>query len=425
MTRQLSQTAFLLTKGDTRHEKYVILNERTDTEETHVKTERIYEENGMQFRFEAKVLCCRACGDRYALVLDRTAFFPEGGGQAADTGRLSDACVLDVQIKDGEILHYTDRPVAEGSLVTGEVNGEIRFRRMQNHSGEHVLSGTLHRLYNANNVGFHLGTRDVTVDTDIVLTREELIRAEEEANRAVAQNLPIRAWKPSPEEAERIPYRSKKEIGEDLRLVMIEGVDCCACCAPHVSYTGQIGMIKILDAIHYKGGMRLHLLCGLDAEKEWERIYIDHARTAAALSVKQHEVFEAVSRLLEENAQLRHAVREEKKKAGLLAAHQVPENTAFACVKISGADAQTLREAVVYLTGRQEGIFAAYTYESGAAQFCAGSGSGCDMTLLSAYLRKTCGARCGGKKDMIQGTAQVQEEAFCAALQTFAKQQKG
>ena len=390
-----------------------------------METERIYEDNGMIFRFEATVMRCSACGDGYALVLDRTAFFPEGGGQAADTGTIRDARVLDVQIKDGEILHYTDRPVAEGSTVTGQVDGEIRFRRMQNHSGEHVLSGTLHRMYKANNVGFHLGTQDVTVDIDVALTREELFLAEEEANRAVARNLPVRAWKPSAEEAERIPYRSKKEIGEDLRLVMIEDVDCCACCAPHVSNTGQIGMIKILDAIHYKGGMRLHLLCGLDAEEECERIYIDHARAAGVLSVKQHEVFEAVTRLLEENAQLRRAVREEKKKAGLLAAHQVSEDAAFACLKISGADAQTLRETVVYLTGRQEGIFTAYTYENGAVQFCAGSGSGCDMTLLSAYLRQTCGARCGGKKDMIQGTAQAQEEDFCAALQMFAELQEG
>jgi len=397
--------------------------EREDREAVHVKTERIYEDNGMTFRFEAKVMRCSACGDGYALVLDRTAFFPEGGGQAADTGRLGDAHVVDVQIKEGEILHYTDLPVAAGTPVTGEVDAQIRFRRMQNHSGEHVLSGTLHRLYGANNVGFHLGTRDVTVDIDVVLTREELIRAEEEANRAVAQNLPIRTWKPSAEEADRIPYRSKKEIGEDLRLVMIEGVDCCACCAPHVSFTGQIGMIKILDAIHYKGGMRLHLLCGLDAENEWEKTYIDHARAAGALSVKQHEVFEAVSRLLEENAQLRHAVREEKKKAGLLAAQQVPEDAAFACLRITDADAQTLREAVVFLTQRQTGIFAACTQENGAVKFCAGS-DGCDMTVLAAFLRETCSARCGGKKDMIQGSAQIQEEAFCAALQTFAGQQK-
>ena len=303
-----------------------------------MKTERIYEDNGMIFRFEATVMRCSACGDGYALVLDRTAFFPEGGGQAADTGTIRDARVLDVQIKDGEILHYTDRPVAEGSTVTGQVDGEIRFRRMQNHSGEHVLSGTLHRMYKANNVGFHLGTQDVTVDINVALTREELFLAEEEANRAVARNLPVRAWKPSAEEAERIPYRSKKEIGEDLRLVMIEGVDCCACCAPHVAFTGQIGMIKILDAIHYKGGMRLHILCGLDAERAWETVYRDHSRAAGAMSVRQTEVSEAVDRLLQENAQLRHALREAKRKEGSLLAERVPRDADHALIRMEDAD---------------------------------------------------------------------------------------
>ncbi|MBQ6476095.1 MAG: alanyl-tRNA editing protein [Clostridia bacterium] len=373
-----------------------------------MKTERIYEDNGMIFRFEATVMRCSACGDGYALVLDRTAFFPEGGGQAADTGTIRDARVLDVQIKDGEILHYTDRPVAEGSTVTGQVDGEIRFRRMQNHSGEHVLSGTLHRMYKANNVGFHLGTQDVTVDINVALTREELFLAEEEANRAVARNLPVRAWKPSAEEAERIPYRSKKEIGEDLRLVMIEGVDCCACCAPHVAFTGQIGMIKILDAIHYKGGMRLHILCGLDAERAWETVYRDHSRAAGAMSVRQTEVSEAVDRLLQENAQLRHALREAKRKEGSLLAERVPRDADHALIRMEDADMQMLRETALASAKNRSGVYAACCEDGGTLTFAiAGTG---DLNRIAFILRRDFAGRCGGSAALIQGTAAISAE---------------
>ena len=383
-----------------------------------MKTERINEEDGMVFCFEAKVLDCTACDGRYAVELDRTAFFPEGGGQAADTGTLSGACVRDVQLKDGRILHYTDLPFAQGSAVRGEVDREIRLRRMQNHSGEHVLSGTLHRMYGANNVGFHLGSRDVTVDIDVVLTRDELMRAEETANRAVADNLPIRAFKPSREEAEHIPYRSKKEIGEDLRLVMIEGVDCCACCAPHVPYTGQIGMIKILDAIHYKGGMRLHLLCGLDAEEEWERTYRDHAQAAGMMSVKQTQVTEAVSRLLEENAQLRRALREERKKAGLLMVQQVPRDARYALVRLEDADMQTLRETVLALAERGDGVFAVCCSDGETLTFAA-AGSG-NLSGIAAALRRDHAGRCGGNAALIQGTARIGAEELEDLISRYA-----
>ena len=225
-------------------------------------TEKMYELDSYCSEFTATVEECHLYESGYAVRLSRTAFFPEGGGQAADPGLLCGLDVRDVQIVDGEIWHYLDAPLTVGETVKGALDWETRFFRMRHHTAEHIVCSIAHRWYGFNNVGFHLGSEDVTLDLDGELTREQIDAIEDEANRVVAANVAVTATIPTAEELAQATYRSKKELDGDVRLVTIEGVDCCACCAPHVARTGEIGLIKLLDFIRYKGGVRIHLLCG-------------------------------------------------------------------------------------------------------------------------------------------------------------------
>ncbi|MBO5779120.1 MAG: hypothetical protein J6R82_06095 [Clostridia bacterium] len=268
-------------------------------------TEKLYYQNPYTFSFTARVIACTSVGETYAVELDRTAFFPEEGGQYADTGLLAGISVLDVKEKQGVILHTLPAPLPVGAEVMGQVEAAQRLRKMQNHTGEHIVSGLFHSLYGLNNVGFHLGHDDVTIDLDGELTREDLCRVEYLANEAIWKNLPIRAEFPSAEVLASLNYRSKLELTENVRIVTIPGYDVCACCAPHVAYTGEVGQIKLLDFARYKGGVRIHMLCGMDALADYHARYTATAAISAKLTTPQGEVAEAVERL--------HAELQEKK----------------------------------------------------------------------------------------------------------------
>ena len=229
------------------------------------RTEKLFYNDSHLSKFTAMVLECEPYEKKegcYAVELDRTAFFPEGGGQYADTGKLKDAKVSDVREKNGRILHITDQPFEAGEIVEGEIDWETRFMKMQQHTGEHIVSGIVHARYGFNNVGFHLGTEDCTMDFDGEISKEALQEIELEANRAVWKNLTIEVSYPSKEELEELDYRSKIEIEGQVRIVSVPGYDICACCAPHVERTGEIGMIKLVNMQRYKGGVRVTMLCG-------------------------------------------------------------------------------------------------------------------------------------------------------------------
>ena len=226
-------------------------------------TEKLYDLDSYVRAFRATVLACEPDDSgRFRVLLDRTAFFPEGGGQAPDRGTLENARVTDVQITGGDIWHTTDKPLPVGAGVDGALDFDTRFRRMQNHSGEHIVSGLVHTLYGFDNVGFHLGSEDVTMDYSGLLDREQLLRVEYLANEAVAKNVPITVRYPSDDELAALDYRSKKELEGAVRIVTVEGYDVCACCAPHVRHTGEIGLLKVLALQNYKGGVRITIACG-------------------------------------------------------------------------------------------------------------------------------------------------------------------
>ena len=285
-------------------------------------TEKLYDADAYCKAFTATVISCEEAEDRkglYAVVLNKTAFFPEGGGQYADTGTLqefkkdcetplSDAVkVVDVQVSDdGIITHYCDGAVTPWAQVTGLLDWEQRFERMQNHTGEHLVSGTVHRLYGLDNIGFHLGDRDVTCDFNGELSDEQLREVEKVVNRAVWENVEVFAEYPDPATLPDLDYRSKLELTEDVRLVTIPGYDVCACCAPHVARTGEVGVIKIVNSEKAHGGTRVHMICGPWALDDYNVKQTNIMRIVDLMSTPQEETADAVEALQAQNGHLTH-----------------------------------------------------------------------------------------------------------------------
>lgn len=268
------------------------------------KTVRLYETEGLMLEFEAEVVSCRGlsgAGDgKYGIVLDRTAFFPGGGGQEFDTGIIGGIPVDKVFMTEetGEICHVAESPIKPGTHVSCVVDAEKRIPRMECHTGEHVFSGVIYRLFGFNNVGFHMGAEYLTLDYDGVLDGEKLRKAEIEANDAVRRNVPVDVLFPDPEELSRMDYRSKKELSGIVRIVSIEGVDTCACCAPHFPRTGYVGLLTVLSFMPYKGGTRVLLLAGKAAALETLEKLDALKKAAALLSLKPKEVPGGVSNIL-------------------------------------------------------------------------------------------------------------------------------
>ena len=269
-------------------------------------TEKLFENKPYLKEFDANILSCEQSGDGYAVVLDRTAFYPEGGGQPCDLGTLGGAHVLDVHQKDGVIVHTLDAPLS-GS-VHGVLDWDRRFDLMQQHSGEHLVSGTAHRLYGVENVGFHMGADLITIDFDKVVTMEELAVVEAQVNAAIWANLETKISYYDSEDACPIDYRSKKAIEGRLRLVEFPGVDICACCGTHVTRTGEIGLVKLLSVVKFHQGVRIELVCGKRAYAYVSAVTAQNRAVSGLLSAKPFETAAAVERTLAEF----NAVKQEK-----------------------------------------------------------------------------------------------------------------
>ncbi len=271
-------------------------------------TEKLYDINSHLSEFDATVIDSYPFADGFATILDRTAFFPEGGGQASDIGLLDDAKVYDVQIKDEIIYHYTTKQFEKGQKVKGIVDFARRFDFMQQHSGEHIVSGVAHRLYGCENVGFHLGKDIVTLDFDKMLTKEQILKIEAEANEAVFLNRKFTTYYPDKQILNTLNYRSKKEIEGAVRIVEIEDTDICACCAPHVETAAEIGIIKLLDTEKLRGGVRIEMKCGRRALSDYNEKYDNVRKISGALAVKQNEVADGVERLLNTISELKFKI---------------------------------------------------------------------------------------------------------------------
>ena len=363
-------------------------------------TLRLYQQNVDQLDFSAVVVSCEKKGDGYAVVLNQTAFFPEGGGQGADHGTLDEARVLDAHDVQGEVEHLTNIPLEVGREVHGQVDGVRRLDMMQQHSGEHMFSGLVHGIFGYDNVGFHIGTEAVTMDFNGPLTEEDVRRVELLANQAVWRDLPVEAFVPSREELANIEYRSKKEIDGDVRIVRIEGVDTCACCGTHVHTTGSVGQIKVIGVQKYKSGVRVSILCGRRALEEENAVQEQAKRAGNALSVPTAELSGAVERLLGERDSLRAQNDALGMRIFALLAQNEMEKTVrvVACDALPAAQARKAAgmladgaKAALVLIPREEGWSFAF---SSAIE---------DIRPATRALCEAFGGRGGGPKDMTQG----------------------
>ncbi|MCI9363110.1 MAG: hypothetical protein HFG17_02535 [Oscillospiraceae bacterium] len=263
-------------------------------------TQKLFYENMYLQHFSATVTGCEPAQDRWHITLDATAFYPEGGGQPGDTGYLGSVRVLDTHSHGDEVIHITDGPIQPGEKIEGKIDWEPRFSRMQHHTGEHIVSGLIHRLYGYDNVGFHMGHDAVTLDLSGELSGADLEKVERLANEAVWKNIPIEISYPSPEALAALDYRSKKELSGDVRIVTVPEYDICACCGTHVHKTGEIGLIKLVNFQRYKGGIRIWMLCGGEALEDYTRKNKDVFAVSALLSAKPHEITPALEHVLKE-----------------------------------------------------------------------------------------------------------------------------
>ncbi len=278
-----------------------------------MKTERLFYNDVYLKEFQGKVLSCQEQEGTFRVVLDQTAFYPEGGGQPADQGCLDGIEVMDVVESGGEIIHILRQPLETGKEVTGQIDWDHRFRLMQQHSGEHIVSGLIHNTFGYDNVGFHMGSDFVTIDLNGIITEEELIRIEEKANEYIWTNQKVNIFYATELEKETLPYRSKIEIQGAVRLVEFPGADLCACCGTHVAYTGEIGLIKLVSVKHFREGVRIEMLCGKDAFRYLCDHYEQNSRIAVELSLKPKETFEAVKRLESEILDLKNTINSMKR----------------------------------------------------------------------------------------------------------------
>lgn len=367
-------------------------------------TRKLYYENSHQKEFTATVINCEASMDAYRICLDQTAFFPEGGGQAGDCGFLNTCEVFDTREKDGIIWHYTRVPIEPGTTVTGQIDWAKRFDRMQQHSGEHIVSGLVHKHFHYNNVGFHLGDTEVTLDFDGPITKEDLKKIEQEANEALWNNLPIEITYPSKEELKSLHYRSKIEIQGQVRIVTIPGIDVCACCAPHVSLTGEIGLIKLTGVQSHRGGVRIHLLAGKRALSDYGEKERSIKAISVLLSAKEEDAPKAVERLKQENFNLVGQIIQLQKTLIEQKAALVPEGTKDIAFFEKDLDNNTAREFVNLLTRRCTGIACVFTgNDTTGYRYILGSSQE-DVRPLCKKLNETFQGKGGGKPEMVQGS---------------------
>lgn len=386
------------------------------------RTEKLYEADAFRTEAASRVAAVERLPKGGArLALDATVFYPEGGGQNADRGTLltEDGITLhvtDVHEVNGVIWHTvteeTDLP-SVGAVLCGQIDWNYRFDQMQQHTGEHILSGILHRMFGAENVGFHIGSEAVRMDTSVPISPEGLREAELAANRIVWRNVPVQAYYPTPQELAELTYRSKKEIEGAVRIVSIPDADVCACCGTHTVTSGQVGQIKILTAEHYKGGMRLTVVCGERALRAAQEMRARQANIGALLSAKPAETANAVQRVYNEYTTLKFVHFGMCARLFDALAQSVPAGQP-AIFNVPDLDPDGLHRLAVRLTEQTDAVCVALTANEKGTGYCLAQREG-DVRALTKELNAACSGRGGGKPNICQGscTADVQTvEAF-------------
>ena len=385
-------------------------------------TEKLFYMDSHMITFSSVVIACEKVGDYYEAVLDRTAFFPEGGGQYADTGVIDGIRVFDAQERQGIIYHKMEKPLMVGKSVEGTIDWEERFSKMQQHSGEHIVSGLVHRKYGYNNVGFHMGKDAITMDFNGLISKEDLKEIERKANEIVAANVDIQVLYPSKEELEHIQYRSKIEIEGQVRIVMIPDCDTCACCAPHMKKTGEIGIVKLTGMQNYKGGVRVSMLCGFRALEDYEQKSENVKRISVLLSSKENEVAEEVARVKDEMQIQKMRIAELEKALLMYKVKEIPEGENVAVMFEPELTGNAPRELANMLMQRDTGIAAVFAgNDNDGYRYVIGSKK-CDVRMLAKKLNEKFHGRGGGKSEMVQGSLFGNEMEIREELEICSKE---
>jgi len=372
-------------------------------------TNLLYNQSAYIRNFTARVLSCKALDGGYRVILDRTAFFPEQGGQGCDRGTLGGVPVTDVQLVGGEVIHTVAEPLAVGACVDGIIDWARRFDNMQNHTGEHLVSGILHAMFGYDNVGFHLGDAVMTLDTSGELTPEQIAEVEHRANRAVWENVPVEVTYPDSETLKTLDYRAKLDLSADVRIVTIPGWDVCACCAPHVARTGEVGMIKIIEAIRWKGGMRLTLVCGERALADYTVRKDELSRISVALSARAEETYDAFCRVQNTAAEQKQEIVRLKRELLTLKLASVEETSGSLCLFLPDADNDTLRAAVNSCVGKCGGLCGAFSgTDSDGYRFVMGA-QNIPLRARAKEITAALNGRGGGSDQMISGAVKASE----------------
>ena len=403
------------------------------------ETIKLYDRDAYAIEFEADIISCepnKADDKQFDIILNQTLFFPEEGGQSPDMGILGGYSVVDVQIKNGVITHTVDisagdcceaeketgkqitgnefEPekveLAAGVHVHGKIDWQHRFYNMQQHSGEHIVSGIVHRRFGYENVGFHLGNEDCTMDFNGEIPVEDLQEIEFRANQAVWENLKIQILYPSKEEEKEMTYRSKIEITGQVRVVIVPGYDACACCAPHVDFTGEIGLIKLVGMQRYKGGVRVTMLCGGRAMADYALKQKQAKEISAMLCAKENELTDAVAHLQKELAEKKTELAEKEQELIRCKAEQIPESEQIVCIFPEGIQGDSLRILMNAVLEKNRKLCAVFSGNDAAGYRYVIGSRDVDVRNMAKELNAAFEGRGGGRPEMVQGTVRGTEE---------------
>ncbi|PHV70005.1 hypothetical protein CS063_12730 [Sporanaerobium hydrogeniformans] len=367
-------------------------------------TKKLFYEDGYLTLFEAQVIACETHSEGYSVVLDKTAFYPEGGGQPSDTGTLGEARVNYVFVKEGIIYHIVDKALEVGTKIKGNIDFNRRFDYMQQHTGEHIISGLVNQLYGYNNVGFHLSEEYMTADFDGELAKEQISEIERRANEGIYKNIKVLTQFYQKEDIEQLSYRSKIELPGEVRLVTIEGYDNCACCGIHVAYTGEVGMIKIISAERHRGGMRFTILCGKRALKGYTKKQEIIAELMGLLSTKEDLLPTYIKKLQEELGATKQKLASYRQQALEMKAKEVAKvKSGPICLLEEELVGEEVRKMCLALCEETDEVCLVLSGEGEMLRYALGA-KGKDVRSLCRELNKEFSGKGGGQQELCQGS---------------------
>lgn len=378
-----------------------------------METKKLYYGDCHLSHFTARVESCEKNEKGWLVILDRTAFYPEGGGQASDVGTLGGVRVIHASEEGEQVVHLCDGALEAGTTVEGRIDYARRFDLMQQHTGEHMVSGILHQRYGAHNTGFHMGADSITIDFDVEIPPENLPDIENAVNDAVWRNLPVKCWYPSPEELPTVPYRTKRALPWPVRIVEIPGVDSCACCGVHVAFTGEVGLVKLFSCIRFRGGSRIEMLCGKRALDYLNQVWLQNQAVSRAFSAKPLETGVAAEKINETLAQQKYRI------VGL--ENRIFETIAAECAGRGdvllfqpGLDSQAVRKLADLAAQHCSGTAAVFSGDDASGYAYALVTHDGDLRELCKSMNAALNGRGGGKGGFCQGSVHTQMRAIRA-----------